>query len=79
MSGVRILRNANIRECRPCESCINMHFSAYKMFTEKNSLFFKKSNARFFQKQAVFFRERHGLDKMHIYAVPDLPEVRTLL
>jgi hypothetical protein len=56
-----------------------MHFSAYKMFTEKNSLFFKKSNARFFQKQAVFFRELHGLDKMHIYAVPDLPEVRTLL
>jgi hypothetical protein len=56
-----------------------MHFSVYKIFTEKNRLFLKKSNARFFQKQPVFFRERHALDKMHIYAVPDSPEVQTLL
>jgi hypothetical protein len=30
-------------------------------FTKKNSLFLKKSNARFFQKQAVFFSKRRAL------------------
>jgi hypothetical protein len=29
---------------------------------EKNSLFLKKSNVRFFQKQAVFFGHRYVLD-----------------
>jgi hypothetical protein len=31
-------------------------------FTKKNSLFLKKSNARFFQKQAVFLGHRQVLD-----------------
>jgi len=34
------------------------------LFTEKNGLFLKKSNARFFQKQAVFFRIcTHGISR----------------
>jgi hypothetical protein len=45
-----------------------MHFFAWKKTSKKNSLFLKKSNVRFFQKQAVFFRERPSPEKMHIYA-----------
>jgi hypothetical protein len=45
-----------------------MHFSAYKLYAEKNRLFLKKSSVRFFQKQPVFFRERPPREKMHIYA-----------
>ena len=39
------------------------------MCSEKNRLFLKKSNVRFFQKQPVFFRKRPAHEKMHIYAV----------
>jgi hypothetical protein len=39
-----------------------------KTVRKKNSLFLKKFSVRFFQKQAVFFRERPPPEKMHIYA-----------
>jgi hypothetical protein len=49
-------------------NCINMHFFMGRPYAGKNSLFLKKSNARFFQKQAVFFRGHFPCRKMHIYA-----------
>jgi hypothetical protein len=50
-----------------------MHFPAWKMYAEKNRLFLKKSNVRFFQKQPVFFRKRPPQEKMHIYAFSGWP------
>jgi hypothetical protein len=46
-----------------------MHFFMGWPFTKKNRLFLKKSNARFFQKQPVFFSGHFPCRKMHIYAV----------
>jgi hypothetical protein len=69
-----LFRAFGVKKPKRNGNCINIHFYAWEMHSEKNRLFLKKSSVRFFQKQPVFFRKQPPPEKMHIYAVSEWPK-----